>query len=409
MLTFMQRRYGDIWFSVRKLYSKFFAYINEQMASTEDIAACGAKGFVLVKLKRILAQLLPDKVRAIVRTNNVEVVSSLLFTMANILALGISSYLFIQGTITLGSVYVIFKYTEMLRSPVERMDTQIQEFLKAKSCIMRICEIFEIPKETDEGSLRIEEGRLLPVEFSGVSFSYNGNDLILKNISFRLEGGCKLGIIGRTGCGKSTLVQLLMRYYPAAQGEILVDGVNINEYSLKEYRKNISFITQDISIIGGTFRENLRLFDPGISDAEIYQTIEWLNLMPWFSKFENGLDTEINSKAEISEGEAQLISIVRALIQKSRIIVMDEATSKIDPFTEQLLHQAFEKIMAGRTCIIIAHHLQTLESVDYILYLEQGSIATYGLREKLVQNTESKFYSLLEQAKLEQSNLEDWT
>lgn len=94
------------------------------------------------------------------------------------------------------------------------MDTQIQEFLKAKSCIMRICEIFEIPKETDEGSLRIEEGRLLPVEFSGVSFSYNGNDLILKNISFRLEGGCKLGIIGRTGCGKSTLVQLLMRYYP---------------------------------------------------------------------------------------------------------------------------------------------------------------------------------------------------
>ena len=126
------------------------------MASTEDIAACGAKGFVLVKLKRILAQLLPDKVRAIVRTNNVEVVSSLLFTMANILALGISSYLFIQGTITLGSVYVIFKYTEMLRSPVERMDTQIQEFLKAKSCIMRICEIFEIPKETDEDSLRIE-------------------------------------------------------------------------------------------------------------------------------------------------------------------------------------------------------------------------------------------------------------
>ncbi len=182
------------------------------------------------------------------------------------------------------------------------MDTQIQEFLKAKSCIMRICEIFEIPKETDEGSLRIEEGRLLPVEFSGVSFSYNGNDLILKNISFRLEGGCKLGIIGRTGCGKSTLVQLLMRYYPAAQGEILVDGVNINEYSLKEYRKNISFITQDISIIGGTFRENLRLFDPGISDSEIYQTIEWLNLMPWFSKFENGLDTEINSKAEIFRG-----------------------------------------------------------------------------------------------------------
>ena len=340
-----------------------------------------------------MGELLPEKVKAMVKSNNIWVFTSLLFLIGNILALGISSFLFLNGAISLGTIYVVFKYTDMLKEPVESINSQVQEVLKTKSCLAGISSIFA--SESEEIDISAEElSEVASLKFQNVHFQYDAGKKVLKDISFTVHKGEKLGIAGRTGSGKSTIGQLLLRFYDVDEGAILVNKTDIKNYSMRQYRGEITYIDQEVSLITDTLRENIRIYDTSITDRKILQIIKELEVEEWYAKFTDGLDTVISSNIELSDGETQIIMLVRAYVRNSQIIIMDESTSKIDPETEKLLDKAMKKSLDGKICIVIAHHMQLLKEMDKILILENGAVTEYGTWAELENKLNNAFDQL---------------
>jgi ABC-type multidrug transport system fused ATPase/permease subunit len=193
----------------------------------------------------------------------------------------------------------------------------------------------------------------------------------------------------------------LFRLYDVTGGEIRVGGKNIKDYPLKELRSQIAMVTQTVELFQGTLRDNITLFNRDISDEQVRNVIENVGLGPWLASLEEGLDTEISSSNGFSAGESQLIAFTRVFLRDPKIVVLDEASSRLDPFTEVLVDKAVEKLLENRTAIIIAHRLATLNQVDTIAIIEDGSVVEQGDREKLEQNENSKYYQLLKTGILE--------
>lgn len=393
ILFVMERTSGNIWDKERESNANLFSKISESIGNMEDAATCGAKQYCISRITQAMGELLPEKVKAMVKSNNIWVFTSLLFLIGNILALGISSFLFLNGAISLGTIYVVFKYTDMLKEPIENINSQVQQVLKTKSCFARISSIFDAKSEERENHTK-EMEEVTSLEFQNVSFQYDEGTEALKNISFTVHKGEKLGIAGRTGSGKSTIGQLILRFYDVDQGVILLNKVDIKNYSLTQYRREITYIAQEISLVTDTLRENIRIYDTSITDQKILQVIKQLEVLEWFTKFKDGLDTSISTNLELSDGETQIIMLIRAYVRDSQIIIMDESTSKIDPETEKILDNAMKKSLNGKICIVIAHHMKLLKEMDKILILENGIVKEYGAQEELRNMCKSVFGQL---------------
>ena len=393
ILYAMEKKHGNIWVKEREGNANLFSKISESMENIEYAATCGAKQYCISRITRAMGELLPEKVKAMVKSNNIWVFTSLLFLIGNILALGISSFLFLNGAISLGTIYVVFKYTDMLKEPVESINSQVQEVLKTKSCLAGISSIFA--SESEEIDISAEElSEVASLKFQNVHFQYDAGKKVLKDISFTVHKGEKLGIAGRTGSGKSTIGQLLLRFYDVDEGAILVNKTDIKNYSMRQYRGEITYIAQEVSLITDTLRENIRIYDTSITDRKILQIIKELEVEEWYAKFTDGLDTVISSNIELSDGETQIIMLVRAYVRNSQIIIMDESTSKIDPETEKLLDKAMKKSLDGKICIVIAHHMQLLKEMDKILILENGAVTEYGTWAELENKLNNAFDQL---------------
>ena len=226
---------------------------------------------------------------------------------------------------------------------------------------------------------------------------------VLSEISFNLQPDKILGLLGRTGSGKTTLTRLLFRLYDVDVGTITLDGTDIRDVGLSDLRQHIGMVTQEVQLFEATIRDNLTLFrnyDPDsktISDAQIIEAIKTLGLEAWFNELPDGLDTMLKSGGQgLSAGEAQLLAFTRVFLRNPRLIILDEASSRLDPATEQLLERAIDRLLYGRTAIIIAHRLGTVQRADDILILENGRIAEHGERIVLANNPQSRFYGLLQ-------------
>ena len=384
------------WVKQREKDAGFFGFIGEQLEGTVDTRANGATGYVMQRFYILLRAWLPVRRNAGLAYSTLLMTTIAIFGVGNAMAFAIGAYLWSIHAITLGTVYLTFYYTNLLETPIQQIRTELQNLQQAGAGIERVQQLLHMQSGISDGGEATLPSGPLAVEFSSVSFGYNADDMILHDITFTLRPGRVLGVLGRTGSGKTTLARLLLRLYDVQEGTIRLGGVPIHEARLREMRQHIGMVTQDVQLFHATVRDNLTFFNPNISDARILAVLDDLGLAAWYSSLPQGLDTELGSDGEgLSAGEAQLLAFARVFLANPGLVILDEASSRLDPATERLIERAVNKLFTGRTGIIIAHRLGTVQRADEILILEHGRMPEYGERQVLAQDSNSRFAQLL--------------
>jgi ABC-type multidrug transport system fused ATPase/permease subunit len=233
------------------------------------------------------------------------------------------------------------------------------------------------------------------VQFDHVSFSYDSGDAVLNDLTFTVPAGTVLGLLGRTGSGKTTIARLLCRLYDPAAGAVSVGGVDLRHLSREALRQHVALVTQDVQLFQASVRDNISFFDRSVDDERILEAFEQLGLAAWCRSLANGLDTMLGANgAGLSAGEGQLLALARVFLRNPSVVILDEASSRLDPVTERLLERAISALLANRTTIIIAHRLTTIARASDILILERGDIVEYGPRLDLLNNPSSRLAAL---------------
>jgi ABC-type multidrug transport system fused ATPase/permease subunit len=386
---------ANAWEKERQASADLFGFIEERLAGTEDIRSSGGTLYMLRGLAEKMRQRVHMTQRAAIRSSAIWILPSVFFATGGALALAMGVYLFREGSATLGTVYLIFGYTNLVNDPLQEIVRQMHDLQQASGSIKRVLDLFAIHSTIQDGKQSLPAGPLT-IGFDDVSFAYAQDAPVLKHISFSQPAGTVMGLLGRTGSGKSTITKLLTRLYDPQQGTIRVGNNDLRTVQLAALRSSIGMVTQDVQILHATVRDNLTLFDASIADERIVQALEELGLDQWYESLPEGLDTVLAPGGSgLSSGEAQLISFARVFLKDPRIVILDEASSRLDPATERRLENAVDRLMEGRTGIIIAHRLATVLHADTILILDNGSCSEYGAREELARNPDSRFAQLL--------------
>ena len=385
----------------RQATANFYGFLEERIGGREDIKANGAINYTASRFGRLIQTMMLKERKAQMVGTVSRVATVVLFISGTAVGLGLGLYLFNTGAATLGTVYLIYAYISQLRTPVEKIVLQFEDFQRARAGMERITELFETSSRVKDGpGVTLRPGPV-EIEFEKVTMGYVQNQKVLEDISFRLAPGSVLGILGRTGSGKTTIGRLLARLYDPEQGKVKLGGYDLKEFTQAQIHQLVGLVTQDVQLFHATLRDNLSFFNPEISDEQIFAALKELGLAEWYQTMPAGLDTILTTGSSLSAGEAQLIAFARIFLKNPSLVILDEASSRLDPFTEQLLEQAISKLLQGRTAIIIAHKLATIERAEQIMILESGKIVEYGFQEKLRAKAESHLYKLL-QAGLEE-------
>ena len=374
----------------RESSAQLFGFIEERLNGLDDIRANGAGPYVMHRYLIVQRDWYAKCLVAWWARSAIWLTMGVLFATGFVLTLGLGIGLHQAGTVTLGTVYLFFNYMAMLEAPLDQITQQLQEFQKAAAGLRRVREMLEFTRDVTDGERALPACRDgLRVEFDNVRFSYGGSQEVLKGISFKLEPGETLGVLGRTGSGKTTLIRLLFRLYDATDGRVLLNGVDLRETRVRELRQRVGLVTQDVQLFHGSGRENLTFFDSSISEERVKQVAGSLGIDAW-------MDAPLTAGgAGLSGGESQLLAFARVFLKDPGLVILDEPSSRLDPATEKMLTRAVERLLENRTGIIIAHRLQTVERVDKILVLSDGRIVEFGRREELARDPESRYSKLV--------------
>ncbi|MFB9326337.1 ABC transporter ATP-binding protein [Paenibacillus aurantiacus] len=286
----------------------------------------------------------------------------------------------LHGNVTIGVIVTFTEYARQFARPLNDLAIQFNTVLSAVAGAERVFETIAEEPETDGRDARGVPSMRGEIRFSNVSFSYGGESGgVLADIDFRIAEGETVALVGQTGAGKSTIVQLLCRFYDADVGAILIDGQDIRSLRRDELRRQLGFVLQEAFLFEGTIRDNIRYGSPNASDEEVERAAVMANAHGFIAKLPEGYDTKVSyERTRISEGQKQLIAIARVMLLNPAILIMDEATSSVDTVTEIQIQDALSKLMRGRTSIVIAHRLNTIRQADQIIVLHQGRIAEKG-------------------------------
>jgi ATP-binding cassette subfamily B protein len=413
ILLRLRRITTGLWGKERQAFAEFYGFLEERLAGTEDIRSSGARPYIMKRFHDLLSTAFNSAMKASFGGNAMLNVTWMMFAIGTAFALAISAFFYMQGSLSIGGVYLVFQYTLLLQQPLNRLTQQLEDLQQASASIGRVEELFDIKPAVLDGKVIELPAGPMGVQFDQVNFAY-GEDLILKRVSFALKPGTVLGLLGRTGSGKTTIARLLFRLYDVTDGAILLlpspaygggtggggnGAIDIRALPLSVLRSKVGMVTQDVQLFHATVRDNLTFFDAAISDEQILAVIEDLGLWSWYAGLPNGLDTELQSgNAGLSSGEAQLLAFTRVFLHNPSVVILDEATSRLDRATERLIERAVDKLLAGRTrtAIIIAHRLTTVQRTDEIMIVEDGEIREHGNRAELAEDTSSRFYKLLQ-------------
>lgn len=385
------------WAAAREASAKFFGFLEEQLSGTEDTRASGAVPYTLRNFYALLRERLQREQRAGMMNSVIFAVVIACVTLGMILSFALGFYLFERDLVTLGTVFLFVTYTSMLFRPMREITMQIQELQKAGAGIGRVYELLDIETKIKDGpGVAIPDGPL-SVEFGDVTFAYNDDEKVLDHFDFTLEAGKVIGLLGRTGSGKTTVTRLLFRLYDVTDGAIRLGGTDLRDATLNHLRQHVGIVTQDVQLFRASVRDNLTFFNDSIADERILEAIYDLGLGHWFESLPEGLDTRIQSDGKgLSAGEAQLLAFTRVFLKDPGLVIMDEASSRLDPVTEHRIEQAIDKLLHNRTGIIVAHRLATVQRADEIMIIEKGHILEHDDRVSLVNDPESRFSHLLQ-------------
>ena len=386
--------------AAREKMAETVSFWEELLTSAEDIRANSAEPYVRLRNYRLLRAVLQTKRRATVMFRALVGTVAAVFVLGTVLAFVVGAYLFTQGELTIGAVFLILSYTGLLSENLRQITDQLGDVQRAVASIQRINEIYHARSPIADGPGTPLPARPPELAFEQVSFAY-GAAPVLREVSFRLAAGESLGLVGRTGSGKTTIARLLFRFYDPSHGAIRLGDFDIRQARVDDLRRDIGLVTQDVQLFHASVRDNLTLFDRQIDNGRIIQALEAVGLRAWWERLPQGLDTPLQPGG-VSAGEAQLLAFARVLLEDPGVVILDEASSRLDPATERMIERALNALLRDRTAIVIAHRLTTLQRVSKIMVLEEGRVLEEGSYDELALNPEARFAQML---KLSRENM----
>lgn len=403
-LVRVQRRALPTSAAHREVVATMFADLEEHLAAAEDLRANGAGAHIVRRFHDVSGEAFRADRRAEIVGGGLVRLTNLAFTIGTAMLLGIGVLLQRSDAISVGALLVVFRYAQIIRQPLERIIDQLKELQRAQAGVARAAELFaersslEWPSADDAHHLAPTGP--LSVELRDVTFSY-GDEAVLDHVSLRVDAGHSVGLVGRTGSGKSTITRLMLRLYDPADGIIALDGIDLRRIGVDDLRQRVAMVTQEVQLFRASLRENLTLFGTHPKDDhELLALLDELGLGAWLRAQSDGLDTELGPDGSgLSAGEAQLLALARAFLADPGLVILDEPSSRLDPETEVLVERAVDRLIAGRTAVLIAHRLSSLRGVDEIAVVDHGRIVEHGRRADLVADPNSRFSRLLAVAK----------
>ncbi len=382
--------------TVRTAVSNLNTFVQEHITGMNIVQIFNSESTELKKFKEINKEH---------RTANIKSVMyySIYFPVAEIVqASGIGLVVWfgaggvIQERIEVGVLIAFIMYIQMFFRPIRMIADRFNTLQMGIVCATRIMDLLDNKETTSNTGVLASEALKGTVKFEQVWFAYNEEDWVLKNISFEVKSGKTLALVGATGAGKSSIVNLLNRFYEINKGHIYIDGQEIKNYELSFLRKNIAVVLQDVFLLSDSIFNNITLKNPKISREQVYQAADLVGASTFIERLPGGYDYDVMERgATLSMGQRQLISFVRALVYDPKIIILDEATSSVDSDTEFLIQGAISKLMKGRTAIVVAHRLSTIQNADNIMVLDRGEIKEQGTHDDLL-NREGYYANLHE-------------
>lgn len=374
------------WQIVRKKNSTLNAFTHENYSGIRVVKYFNAENY----RKNIFSELAWDVRQAFVRAVRINdlfwPMVEFSWGVGSIITFYFGIKMIKSGSITVGLLIAFSNYIAMFWRPIMNLSNFYNNLVTSMASAERIFEIMDINPNIVEDEDAIDLEIKGEVEFRNVSFSYDGKKKVLKNVSFKVNPGERVALVGHTGAGKTTIVNLLCRFYDPEEGEILIDGVNIKKIKLESLRRQVAVMFQDTFLFSGSIKENIRYGRLSASDEEVINTAKEVYAHDFIMSLEKGYDTKVQERGlRLSTGQRQLVSLARTLIADPKILILDEATASIDTHTERLLQKGIEKLLKGRTSFIIAHRLSTIQNADRILVIEDGRVVEEGNHEELMR------------------------
>jgi ATP-binding cassette subfamily B protein len=293
----------------------------------------------------------------------------------------------LAGLVTVGTAIAFIQYSQRFFRPIQDLSDKYNILQAAMASAERIFKLLDTPVTIADPPrpvpLENPQGR---VEFRGVGFAYRDDHRVVENVSFTVEAGETVAIVGHTGAGKTTLTSLLLRFYDVQEGAVLFDGVDIRHLRLRDLRRNFGMVLQDPFLFFGTIAGNIRLGTEGISDARLREVARQVNILDFVESLPGGLYEPVKERgATLSVGQKQLLSFARALAHNPRVLILDEATSSVDPETEALIREALRRLLENRTSLVIAHRLSTIQNASKIVVMHKGHVREVGTHQELLE------------------------
>lgn len=395
-MVVMGRRIDETSEHVREEESNLYGIVGEAITSVEDVRTLAARPHILNRLNEVLRKLFHWHKRDWMFGFGAWSYDEAILWGSEFIVIILMARMVFAGELSIGTAYLINRLGELILMPILNLREELMYMQKTDASIRRIRELLDIRRDLSQGT-QTETAGTGGIRLDHVHFSYEDNEKVIRDVSLELKQNRILGLLGRTGSGKTTLARLIVKLYDPDQGTVYLDGTDTRTLTDDTLRRKISYVTQEVQLFNASVRDNLTLYDPSITDEQIIATIEKIGIRDWFAKLPDGLDTRISTETPfLSTGELQLLTFIRVFLREPDIIILDEATSRLDPITEKYLEKALNTLLEGRTAIIIAHRLKTVLRADEILILEDGQVLEAGDTRELTQNPESHFARLLQ-------------
>lgn len=375
---------------VRKDQTNMLIVMQKGLESIRAVNAYGREDFEEDKLKKVSLETLNAAMKARKVKSAISPVVAIMVSICTAFVLWRGADLVLRGLMSIGTLTLFIMYIGRFFSPVKDLAKMTSTIAQVTVALERIEAILETDTIIPQKSNAVHPGKLKGnIVFEHVSFSYNAETPIIKDFNIDICCGQRIGICGPTGCGKSTIVSLIARFYDPVSGRILIDGTDISDFTIDGLREQIGFVLQDTVLFYGSIRENIAYGKPDATEEEIMEAARMANAIEFIEKLPYGFDTLVGERGvTLSGGQRQRIGIARAVVRNSPILILDEPTSSLDSESEKIVMEALENLMIGRTVIIIAHRLNTIRNADKIIVLCDGIISEEGTHEELIRKGE---------------------